>query len=51
MTAIEMRCDLRGWMICRLLSLLRLHGLDCENCIPSGSCRGEDMRKRLEELR
>ena len=37
-------------MICRLLSLLKLHRLDCENCNPSGSCRGEDMRKRLEEL-
>jgi hypothetical protein len=42
--------NLRHW-ICHLLSLLRMHSPGCENCNPGGRYRGEDMRKRFEELR
>ena len=33
-----------------MLSILRIHSPDCENCKPGGSSRGEEMRARLEEL-
>lgn len=39
----------RRW-ICRLLLFLRIHSSDCQSCNPEGSQRGEDMRKRLQEL-
>ena len=35
--------------ICYLLSLLRIHGSDCEHCGHRKMC-GEEIRKRLEEL-
>jgi hypothetical protein len=41
--------DLKSWS-CHLLSILRLHSPDCENCNPGAGCRGENMRARLEEL-
>ena len=34
---------------CYLLSLLRIHGPDCEHCNVRETC-GYEMRKRLEEL-
>jgi hypothetical protein len=34
---------------CSLLSLLRIHRLDCQRCMVSETC-GEQLRKRLEEL-
>ena len=42
--------NLRRW-ICNLLTFLRIHTPDCEHCNPGGRQGGEDMRKRLEELR
>ena len=42
--------NLRRW-ICNLLTFLRIHTPDCEHCSPGGRQGGEDMRKRLEELR
>jgi hypothetical protein len=41
---------MRRW-ICYLLSLLRIHRPDCEHCDACECCWGEDMRKRLNELR
>lgn len=40
---------LRRW-ICHLFSLLRIHSPDCRHCNPGRESRGNDMRKRLEEL-
>ena len=34
---------------CYLLSVLRIHGPDCEHCNAHETC-GYEMRKRLEEL-
>jgi hypothetical protein len=34
---------------CRLLSLLKIHRVDCERCNAPETC-GDEMRKRLEEL-
>jgi len=36
--------------MCSLLSLLRMHHLDCEHCNIVQTC-GEQMRRRLEELK
>jgi len=40
--------DLRVW-ICSLLTLLRIHSLDCEHCNARATCWIET-RKRIEEL-
>jgi hypothetical protein len=40
----------RRWR-CHLLSILRIHYPNCENCNFEGSRQVEDMRARLEELR
>lgn len=37
--------------LCRLLIFLHLHSIDCERCSAFNECWGDDMRKRLEELR
>jgi hypothetical protein len=41
--------NLRHW-ICHLLSLLRIHSPECENCNPGGRYRGKEMRKRHRPL-
>jgi hypothetical protein len=48
---IEKGYELERRMICYLLSMLKRHSSGCENCNPGERCRGEDMRKRLEDLR
>src|ERR1700686_5774016 len=35
--------------ICYILSLLRIHSLDCTHCMVRLTC-GDELRKRLEEL-
>jgi len=42
--------NLRRRMICYLLSMLKRHSADCEKCNPGERCRGENMRKRLQDL-
>jgi hypothetical protein len=53
-SAIEMEKGvviLRRRMICYLLSMLKRHSSGCENCNPGERGRGEDMRRRLQDLR
>jgi len=38
-------------LVCMALECARLHRADCEKCGRSQQCWGEEMRKRLEELR
>lgn len=38
-------------LLCRVLSFLRIQEPDCEHCNHREACSGDDMRKRLEELR
>jgi hypothetical protein len=37
--------------LCSALSFLRIHQPDCEHCNDLRKCWGDDLRKRLEELR
>jgi hypothetical protein len=38
-------------VLCKVLLLLRMHRPDCEHCADLQECCGDEMRKRLEELR
>jgi hypothetical protein len=38
-------------LLCKALTLLRIHRWDCEHCSVYWRCSGEQMRKRLEDLR
>jgi hypothetical protein len=38
-------------LLCRVLAFLRIQGPDCASCNHRENCSGDDMRKRLEELR
>jgi len=40
----------RRW-ICTALALAKLHSADCNRCGEFEECWGDDIRKRLEELR
>jgi hypothetical protein len=38
-------------VLCKVLMLLRMHRQDCECCLQYDLCWGDDIRKRLEDLR
>lgn len=38
-------------LVCRLWLYLRTQTADCNDCSSSTGCRGDELRKRLEELR
>ena len=40
----------RRWL-CKALEYAKLHRADCEKCERIQQCCGEDIRKRLEQLR